>query len=625
MCGIVGKVSFSNKSVSTADVGRMRDVLDHRGPDDSGEFLSNDQKVGLGHRRLSILDTSSRGHQPMSYLDRYWIVFNGEIYNFQELRKQLEADNYTFSSGTDTEVILALYDKYNEECVQYLRGMFAFAIYDSKKNILFCARDRFGQKPFKYYMDGSVFIFSSELKSILTQSEYSKEPDWSAIHDYLTYQFVPSPATGFKHIHKLEPASYLVIDISKRSIQKKKYWHLNFSERSNVSEHEWIRLIQKNLEDATRMQMIADVSLGAFLSGGIDSSIVVGLMSNASTSPVKTFSIGFPEKEFNELSYSKQVAKHFKTDHTEFIVEPNAVDILPELVEAYEEPYADSSAIPTYYLSKLTREHVTVALTGDGGDEHFAGYSRYAFHKLALLLDAWKLDKLPIQNLIPKHLITNTLLMRADRFVRSLNQPYAKRYVNYLCYFTNDMKQSLYTTAFRQKITHDSADHMVRMFEESKTNDKGAQALYADAMMYLPDDLLVKVDIASMAVGLEARSPFLDHELANVAASIPTSLKLKGFTQSKYILKKTFSSLLPQEILHRKKMGFVMPIERWFRGDLSQYVDSLLLSPDTRITQYMCDKDAVKKLLHDHRTTKVNFAPPIWALLTLELWMRKYF
>src|SRR6185369_15049890 len=372
MCGIAGKISFSSQNVSEQEIETMNDAIRHRGPDDSGIYISPDKKVGFGHRRLSIIDLSPLGHQPMRYMDRYEIIFNGEIYNFQEQKAVLEKDGYTFASHSDTEVILALYDKYGKECLQYLRGMFAFAIYDEHKNTLFCARDRVGKKPFKYYMNDTVFLFASELKAILIQPEYHKEPDYLAIHHYLTLQYVPAPLTGFKGISKLEPAHYLLIDLKTRAVEKERYWKLDYAKKQELSETEWKKRILDKLEESVKLRMLSDVPIGAFLSGGIDSSAIVALMAKNSQTAIKTFSIGFEDEKFNELKYARIIADTFMTDHTEFIVKPDAIQLLPMLVRQYEEPYADSSALPTYYVAKLTRDHVTVALNGDGGDENFA-------------------------------------------------------------------------------------------------------------------------------------------------------------------------------------------------------------------------------------------------------------
>jgi len=628
MCGIAGKISFSSKDVSTQEIEMMNDAIKHRGPDDGGVYISPDKKVGLGHRRLSIIDLSPLGHQPMRYLDRYEIIFNGEIYNFQEKRAMLEKEGYTFKSHSDTEVILALYDKYGKECLQHLRGMFAFAIYDEQEKTLFCARDRVGKKPFKYYIDDNVFLFASELKAILTQPEYRKEPDYVAIHHYLTLQYVPAPLTGFKGIKKLEPAHFLTLNLKTRKLTKERYWKLDYSKKLDLSEEEWKKRILEKLEESVKLRMISDVPIGAFLSGGIDSSAVVALMAKNSSTPIKTFSIGFEDEKFNELKYAKIIADKFKTDHTEFIVKPDAIHLLPMLVCQYEEPYADSSALPTYYVSKLTRDHVTVALNGDGGDENFAGYGRYSIHKFSLFYDKLiffhKIFVLPTAYFISK-ITKTTFFDRVYRFAQSLSKPYSYRYVDYVCYFTNQMKADLYAEEFKEKMKDEDTYHIVAdRFSESGSEDKAEQAVYADFATYLPDDLLTKVDIDTMAVSLEGRSPFLDYEMLELTAQIPFHLKLKGWNNKKYILKEALRGLVPDEVMFRPKMGFGIPIHSWFRKELKEYAYEMLLS-DKAVGRGLFKKEAVKKLLDTHVNTRNDFGYHIWALVTLELWFQEYF
>jgi len=628
MCGIAGKVSFGNKPVTERDLKHMTDAIKHRGPDDEGFHISADQKVGLGHRRLSIIDLSPLGHQPMSYLDKYWITYNGEIYNFQDKKQELIKDGYQFKSNTDTEVILALYDKYGIDCLQHLRGMFAFAIYDQAKHILFCARDRLGQKPFKYYTDPKHFMFASELKAILTQPEYQREPDYLAIHHYLTLQYTPAPFTGFSGIKKLEPAHYLTVDLKSGRVDKQPYWQLDFSKKMDLSEEVWQTSIMDKLDEAVRLRMMSDVPLGAFLSGGLDSSAIVGLLARHSKQPVKTFSIGFKEQSYNEAPYARQIAQHFNTDHTEFIVEPSAIDMLPDLVAQYEEPYADSSALPTQIVSRLTHQHVTVALSGDGGDENFAGYGRYGIQKFALLYEKLRpLNKamaIPATNFLAKT-IPNTFFTRANHFASTLAHDYPHRYVNYVCYFNNDAKHALYGPAMRDKVWHeDSYKQIADKFKQANTSNKLDQTLYADIKTILADDFLTKWDIAAMATGLEVRSPFLDHEFMEHAAQIPSRLKLRGANDRKYILKQSLRGFLPDNIIDRRKMGFQAPIDIWFRTELNDYAQSLLRSPRAQ-SRGLFDQAAVNSIVNTHLHTKVNESTRMWALLTLELWFRKYF
>ena len=628
MCGITGKIYLNDKTVSEQDILIMNEKILHRGPDDGGVYISPDQKVGLGHRRLSIIDLSPLGHQPMRYLDRYEIVFNGEIYNFQEKKIELEKDGYIFKSKSDTEVIMVLYDKFGKECLTHLRGMFAFTIYDEQEKTVFCARDRVGKKPFKYYLDENVFIFGSELKAILTQKEYKKEPDYIAIHHYLTLQYCPAPLTGFKDLKKLEPAHYLFVDLKTKKVEKERYWKLDYSQKLNLSEDEWKKRIMQKLEEAVKLRMISDVPLGAFLSGGIDSSAIVALMSKFSKTPVKTFSIGFEEEKYNELKYAKIVAKKFKTDHKEFIVKPDAIKMLPQLVYQYEEPYADSSALPTYYVSKMTREYVTVALNGDGGDENFAGYGRYSVQKFGILYNKFipfhKKIILPIVKFLAT-LVKNTFFDRAYIFANTLSQKYNYRYINYIRYFSNELKEKIYTDNFKEKTKNiDSYKIVADKFNEAGAKDKMDQCLYADFSTYLHDDLMAKVDIDSMAVVLEGRSPFLDYEMLELTAKIPFNLKLKGLNNKKYILKETLRGLVPNEVMFRPKMGFGIPIDVWFRGKLKDFAYDTLLS-EKAINRGLFKKEAIKDILDEHVNTQINHAYRIWALITLELWFQEYF
>ncbi len=628
MCGIAGKISLTNQSVSTEAVETMCDAIKHRGPDDSGTYLSPDRKIGLGHRRLAIIDLSPLGHQPMRYLDRYEIVFNGEIYNFQEERALLEKDGYTFQSHSDTEVILALYDKYGERCLERLRGMFAFAIYDEQEQILFVARDRVGKKPFKYFFDGETFLFASELKAILTQPEYRREPDYVAIHHYLTLQYVPAPMTGFKGIAKLEPGHFLKLDVKAKTLEKKRYWKLDYSEKLNLSEEEWKQRIIDTLEESVKLRMISDVPIGAFLSGGVDSSAIVALMARNSSQPIKTFSIGFKEEKYNELPYARRVAETFGTEHTEFIVEPHTIELLPMLVRQYEEPFADSSALPTYYVSKLTREHVTVALNGDGGDENFAGYTRYAALQASFILErfSWlaKTVGVPMTKLLTDR-VPNTLTSRMHRFTKTLSIDYRERYMGFTSYFTNEQKALLYTEDFKAKVWSKNTSDLIGVrFLESGSKNRTEQAVYADFATYLPEDLMAKVDIATMAVSLEGRSPFLDHVLLELSAKIPFNLKLKGFNDKKYILKEALRGLVPDEVMDRPKMGFGVPIDHWFRNELAGYAREKLLGGEL-VKRNIVRKEYVAWIIDQHTGTRVNYANHLWALLTLELWLEEYF
>src|SRR3989344_5805100 len=478
MCGIAGKISFDSSNVLLSDISRMNAAVAHRGPDGDGTYLSRSHKVGLGHRRLAIIDLSALGNQPMRYMNRYEIVFNGEIYNFTEQRIKLEHMGYPFTSHTDTEVIMALYDKYGTDCLQFLRGMFAFALYDEKTNILFCARDRTGQKPFKYYSSDTTFIFASELKSILTQKEYKKSIDKSAVRDYLVLQYVPGSQTGFTDIKKLAPAEYLLVHCDTGKIEKEKYWDISYLPKKEQSGEQWKRSILTGLRSAVREQMIADVPLGIMLSGGIDSSLIVALMAEQSTNPIETFSVGFEHQRNNELPYARIIAKRFKTSHHELIVSPAHIDILPQLARTMEEPFGDHGVLPTFLISKLIREQVTVALNGDGGDENFAGYDRYTAYKLSRLLSSASRIIQLMMRIAPHNEHSHRLL----QFTRTLSLPPAQRYLRYISYIPPEIAYAA------------SHNPIAAAWQHSSSRNWLDTLLSTDFHTYLPGALLPKVD-----------------------------------------------------------------------------------------------------------------------------------
>jgi len=625
MCGICGKINFNGQPVSEELLKRMTSILVHRGPDDGGMYIENN--VGLGHRRLSIIDLSPAGHQPMSNEDgRIWIVFNGEIYNFPSLRDDLIKKGHEFRSRTDTETILHLYEEYGVDCLGHLLGMFAFAIWDGRDKSLFIARDRIGKKPLYYLQTGRTFVFASEIKSILQDESFQRRPDYNAIHHYLTYQYVPSPWTAFEGIKKLPPAHYLVFKDGE--IKTGRYWKLSYLPKHRMSENDLKHEIIERLREAVRIRLISDVPLGAFLSGGIDSSAVVALMSGIMDKPVKTFSIGFKEETYNELRYARMVAERFRTDHTEFIVEPKAIEVIDKLVWHYNEPFADSSAIPTYYVSKLAREHVTVALNGDGGDENFAGYGRYAAnrfsHKLHRFFPVPVVNALlPFVMLMPHGTDPNNFFWRLKRFLQEYTKSPEMRNAHWLCHFSNEMKSEIYTDDFSKKVAAvDSFELMMNRYSEAEADNFLDKALYADVMMYLPEALMVKVDVASMANSLEARSPFLDHEFMEFVARIPSEMKLKG-RSTKHILKEALRGILPDEILFREKMGFGVPIDHWFRNELKEMAYEVLLS-DRAVRRGYFKKQAIEKILYEHVSGKWNWQYHIWNLLMLELWHREF-
>lgn len=620
MCGITGILRPKGEG-NIELLKKMNCLLAHRGPDAEGYYCDEKKGIALGHRRLSIIDLTT-GQQPVHNEDRsIWVILNGEIYNFRELAKSLEEAGHTFYTRSDTEAIVHAYEEYGENSLKHLRGMFAFALWDSRKEILILARDRVGKKPLVYtrLSDGTL-LFSSELQSLMAHPGVSREINFNSLHDYLTFQYIPSPSTIYKGVFKLPPAHY--IKAKAGTIEINEYWEPSFSEEYNVSEDEACFKVKELLTDAVRIRMISDVPLGAFLSGGIDSSIVVGIMSEISKSPVKTFSIGFEEEKYSELKYARMVAERFQTEHHEFVVNPDAVEVLPSLVRHYGEPYADSSALPTFYLSQLTRQHVTVALNGDGGDELFAGYNRYKIGAVVLPSAIMKgisrmLDSLPLKE------SPRGLLGKMRRFAALSDSTPARRYGRIMSYFSPEERASLYTPWMHEQIgSADPYSYFERLFDRGAGLGPVNRALLVDLCSYLPEDLLVKVDIASMMNSLEARSPFLDHKLIDYVSSLPSTFKLKGGT-AKYILKQAFKGMVPDNILNRSKMGFGVPLDAWFRGRLNGYLREHLLS-ERSIRRGYFKPDAVRNLIVSHENGRRNHGLKLWMLLVLELWHREF-
>ncbi len=637
MCGIAGKMYLDRSRLAEREVlERMNAVLAHRGPDDAGIYC--DGPVGLAHRRLSIIDLSPAGHQPMANEDgTVWIVFNGEIYNFQELRPDLEHRGHHFRSGTDTEVILHLYEEQGVDCLQRLRGMFALAIWDARAKTLFLARDRLGKKPLYYQRDTEALRFASEAKAILQDPAVEPRPDLAAISLYLAYGYVPSPACAFQGMQKLPPGHYLrcrlpaarAAQAGDGQVEVIRYWRLRRDRKVERSEAEWCAQIRDRLEEAVRVRLVSDVPLGAFLSGGIDSSAVVAMMSRVSSGPVKTFSIGFAEPEYDELRYARQVARQFGTEHHELVVRPDAAAILPKLAWHYDEPFGDSSAVPTFYVAEMTRRYVTVALNGDAGDENFGGYDRYLANLMAAAFDRWPgagLCRGALRRglgLLPRSGRRTSLFSRGRRFLEGLADAPERRYARWMCHFYGDRRGELLTPEFQTATGGaDGLEPLLAAYRDSDAPDFADATLGVDVALYLPDDLLVKVDIASMAHSLEARSPFLDHEFMEFAATIPANLKIRGRTK-KYILKQALAGLLPPEILHRPKMGFGVPIDHWLRHELKDLVRETLLGSRARARGYF-QPAYVERLLTEHLEGRANWHYLLWTLLMLELWHRTH-
>jgi asparagine synthase (glutamine-hydrolysing) len=605
----------------------MADAQRHRGPDAWGVW--SDPLCALGHRRLSIIDLSEAGRQPLSNEDgTVWITFNGEVYNFQELREELESLGHQFRTRTDTEAIVHAYEQWGPECVRRLRGMFAFAIWDQNKRRLFLARDRAGKKPLFYTQPGDRFLFASELQGLVADPEVPREPDLAGADEYFSWGYVPAPRTGFRGISKLPPAHWLTADFTPEglTLRVEQYWSLSYGPKLQLSEAEAVEALREKLTEAVRLRMISDVPLGAFLSGGIDSSIVVGLMAGLSTQPVKTFSIGFQEAEFNELGHAKRIAERWSTDHHEFVVQPDAQAILPMLVRHYGEPYADSSAVPTYYVSQITRQNVTVALNGDGGDESFAGYERYLGNRIAERIGRIPGSRLAaafLARVLPDSLNPKSRLRQARRFLSVASQPMAERYGRWLGFFPHEEKERLYSGDLKEQLPQRRpAAWMASLFEEARGLNPVDAAMAVDVVSYLPYDLLVKVDITSMANSLEARSPFLDHEVMEFAARLPVDLKLRG-GESKSLLKRAFPDLLPPENVHRRKMGFGVPVGHWFRGPMRELLCDSLLS-ERGLSRGYFRSEEVKRLVREHLESRADHSFRLWNLLMFELWQQEF-
>lgn len=636
MCGITGAAWTDAASPIERDtLLRMTNVLRHRGPDGDGAYSShvsiprshNDRlHVALGHRRLSIIDRRG-GHQPMSNEDgTVWVTFNGEIYNYRLLRCRLEGTGHTFRSQSDTEVLVHLYEDEGVDFLRHLNGMFALAIWDARVGQLVLARDRLGEKPLVYRHEPHRLLFASELKSLLEVADVPRQLDPGALDAYLTYQYVPHPECILRGFNKLPPAHYAVWRDEQLTVRP--YWDPDFTQTGALSADEYRRQLRALLRSAVELRLQSDVPLGAFLSGGVDSSIIVGLMRELTGQPVKTFSIGFPIPEYDETTYARQVAQQFGTEHHEFRVEPDSVEVLKTLAWHYDEPFADSSAIPTYYVSKLTREHVTVALTGDGGDELFAGYLRYR----AVDLGA-RYDRLPrplrnlltsrIWDLLPAPPRQRSLLRRLARWRASLSKSPGRRYVDWVGIFEEQERANLYTDDFLAMLPdRDPAQFLLHALARSRGRDAITQASLADLVTYLPCDLMVKVDTASMANSLECRAPFLDHRLVELAAGMPIELKYRRL-RGKRILLETFGDLLPPSVRQRGKMGFGVPLDHWFRHELRDFAHDILLDPLAQSRGYF-RPEAIRNLLDEHMSGRFDRSHRLWTLLFFEMWHRTW-
>jgi asparagine synthase (glutamine-hydrolysing) len=622
MCGIAGIVGASRSDrIEEAAVRRMCNAIVHRGPDDEGILAR--QNTGLGMRRLSIIDLSG-GHQPIFNEDgTAWIVFNGEIYNFPELRPDLQAKGHRFSTHTDTETIVHLYEEMGSDCVQKLRGMFAFALWDEKRQKLLIARDRLGKKPLHYALRRGRLYFASEIKSILAVAPELAEVNRAALLQYMYLGYVPDPATAFRGIHKLPPGHLL--EFERGEVRIRKYWDLpHYATHQPASEEECLEELESRLAEAVRIRLISDVPLGAMLSGGTDSSTVVALMARASSKPVKTFAIGFKQADFDESQYARIVAEKFATDHHELILEPDVVGTIEKLTGSLEEPLADSSMLPTYFISCLARQHVTVALSGDGGDELFAGYERYGIQQkrerfAAIPQTLSRLYRQHVFPLMPKG-------MRGRQLSYNLSLPWRERYADEMCFIPAfEREMPLLTPEFRATIAEsgDPQDILLRYFEQAPATDPLSQTLYVDTKTYLVEDILTKVDRMSMLTSLEVRVPLLDHEFVEWVTALPPEWKMRG-GQQKYILRKLAERVgVPKEVLYRRKQGFALPLVHWMRNEMRELIMTVLLEPRTLQRGYF-DAAGVRRLLDEHFSGRRDRSSAIWRLLIFELWHRNF-
>lgn len=625
MCGIAGFTQF-NHSYSNPEtlLEQMGNTIAHRGPDDSDVFT--DTNIGLCHRRLAIIDLTESGRQPMkSPSGRYVTVFNGEIYNFQALRAELEREGIHFKGTSDTEVMLALYEKHGPDCLEHLNGMFSIAIWDTVAQTLFLARDRLGKKPLYYYRKDNQFVFASEIKAILATPDIDRSIRNDAVKDFFFYQYVPETKSIFKFIDKVQAGHWMLV--SKDGVKTQQYWDVSFANTSDKSVDQIQDELYDLLDDSVKSRMISDVPLGAFLSGGVDSSAVVGLMAGNSNTPVTTCAIGFDSKKFDEVAYAAKVAEQFKTDHHELTVKENVEDNLTDIAGYFDEPFADPSFVPTYFVSKLARSMVTVALAGDGGDENFAGYSKYQQDQLENKIRSLVPSMLPgsVLGKGSKMLFDskNSQLRRGASLLNSLAVESDTGFYISNSFISEQLWNRLVRDDFRSALAdYNPADITTDLYKSADSDNHLSKILYTDIKSYLPGDILVKVDRMSMANSLETRAPILDYRVVEYAATIPASLKLKD-KESKYILKTTMERMLTDETLYRKKMGFSVPLANWFRNEIKHIAETKLLSTDNGLSQFFKPEE-VKTVWHQHQSGARDYSSELWSMLAFELWWERY-
>ncbi len=626
MCGTAGVLyADSHRSADRHILQTMGDAIAHRGPDGEGFFRANN--VGLIHRRLAIIDLAG-GDQPIGNEDEsVQVVFNGEIYNYPELRQQLEARGHVFRTHSDTEVLVHLYEDFGKDLVKHLRGMFAFALWDARQRKLLLARDHLGQKPLYIYRDEEKLLFGSELKAILAHPNVDRTINPEAVEDYMTFGVIAGERCIFRRIQKLPVAHTIILDASDLSTAAERYWQLSFDNEVQASDDEWKSRIGEAIRESVGAHLIADVPVGAFLSGGLDSSAIVASLADVATQPVQTFSIGFQEKEFSELPYAAAVAEHFGTDHREQIVTPDAVRDLDELCFYYDEPFADASAIPTMAVARMAAEHVKVCLSGDGGDEAFGGYARYG-HDLteAQIRDripAWfrRMALRPLSVVWPKFDWLPRPL-RLKTFLQNLSSDPAAAYANTISACRRGMRSQLWNSEFAATVQHYHPETFVEQAFLSGHRDALSGMLAADTNFLLPDDFLTKVDRASMAYGLEVRPPLIDVPLMELAASMPSNLKVRNGSK-KWILKELFESRLPDQLVHRKKQGFELPTDDWLRGPLKSQVQDIILNPSAPIAEYI-NSDQAAQMYRSHCNHTGRFGQVLWSLLVFGRWLDTY-
>ena len=624
MCGIAGFSNFHLQEGSEAELEAMGQAIYHRGPDAGGIYL--DEQIGLCHRRLSILDLSEAGNQPMYSADgSLVIVFNGEIYNFLEIRAELEQQGVTFKSHTDTEVILALYAREGVKCLEKLNGMFAFALWDKNTQELFIARDRLGKKPLYYYTEGDRFAFGSEIKAILALKDIPREIRLDAVYDFFAYQYVPDPKSIFQHINKLPPAHYMLLNKNGFSIHE--YWDVSFKNISTQSEEEHKAQLKALLEKVTRQRMISDVPLGAFLSGGVDSSGVVAMMAEASETPVKTCTIGFDDEKFNEADFAKEIAEKYNTEHHEFTVHQNVAEQLEHIAGFFDEPFADPSLVPTYFVSELARKAVTVALAGDGGDEMFAGYQKYTTDDIENKLR----NKFPKS--IRKHLfpglakisgaIPGTIGKKAKSLLTSLSQEPGMGFYITNSMMTDEAWEQLAKPQIKDQLNgYHPSQYTLDMYNKADGPDHLSKILYTDIKTYMTGDILVKVDRMSMAHSLEVRAPILDYQVTEFAATLPSSQKYRD-GEKKYLLKEVFKPFIPESLLYRKKMGFSTPLDEWFRSELKEFSEKRIQNKKSGLHSIF-NGNAIERVWNEHQSKQRNHGIILCSMLMYQLWHERY-